>query len=112
MELEELKKSWNALDEHLKDKEFIKEEELEKLMVHILHNTEAGLIALFCFQCLPIQSNRSVHFFQKPAQAACHRRFSRAVMTDNPQHFASFCRKAKAAEYRLLIKGTGKVFYG
>ena len=24
MELEELKKSWNALDEHLKDKEFIK----------------------------------------------------------------------------------------
>ena len=30
MELEELKKSWNALDEHLKDKEFIKEEELEK----------------------------------------------------------------------------------
>ena len=32
MELEELKKSWNALDEHLKDKEFIKEEELEKLI--------------------------------------------------------------------------------
>ena len=30
MELEELKKSWNALDEHLKDKEFIKEEELRK----------------------------------------------------------------------------------
>ena len=25
MELEELKKSWNALDEHLKDKELIKE---------------------------------------------------------------------------------------
>ena len=34
MELEELKKSWNALDEHLKDKEFIKEEELEKLTEH------------------------------------------------------------------------------
>ena len=34
MELEELKKSWNALDEHLKDKEFIKEEELEKLIRH------------------------------------------------------------------------------
>ena len=34
MELEELKKSWNALDEHLKDKEFIKEEELEKLVRH------------------------------------------------------------------------------
>ena len=33
-ELEELKKSWNALDEHLKDKEFIKEEELEKLIRH------------------------------------------------------------------------------
>ncbi len=29
MELEELKKSWNALDEHLKDKEFIKEEDLK-----------------------------------------------------------------------------------
>lgn len=34
MELEELKKSWNALDEHLKDKEFIKEEELNKLIGH------------------------------------------------------------------------------
>lgn len=34
MELEELKKSWNALDEHLKDKEFIKEEELTKLIGH------------------------------------------------------------------------------
>ena len=32
MELEELKKSWNALDEHLKDREFIKEEELKKLI--------------------------------------------------------------------------------
>ena len=32
MELEELKKSWNALDEHLKDKELIKEEELGKLI--------------------------------------------------------------------------------
>ena len=28
MELEELKKSWNVLDEHLKDKVLIKEEEL------------------------------------------------------------------------------------
>lgn len=34
MELEELKKSWNALDEHLKDKKFIKEEELKKLIEH------------------------------------------------------------------------------
>lgn len=34
MELEELKKSWNALDEHLKDKELIKEEELNKLIGH------------------------------------------------------------------------------
>lgn len=34
MELEELKKSWNALDEHLKDKELIKEEELAKLINH------------------------------------------------------------------------------
>ena len=77
-----------------------------------MHHAEAGLITLFCFQCLAIQPDRSIHFFQKPAQAACHRRFSCAVMTDNSQHFASFCRKAKTAEYRLLIKGTGKVFYG
>ena len=34
MELEELKKSWNALDEHLKDKELIKEEELGQLIGH------------------------------------------------------------------------------
>ena len=34
MELEELKKSWNALDEHLKDKELIKEDELERLIGH------------------------------------------------------------------------------
>ena len=34
MELEELKKSWKALDEHLKDKELIKEEELGKLIGH------------------------------------------------------------------------------
>lgn len=34
MELEELKKSWNALDEHLKDKELIKEDELKKLLAH------------------------------------------------------------------------------
>lgn len=34
MELEELKKSWNALDEHLKDKELIKEDELKKLIAH------------------------------------------------------------------------------
>lgn len=34
MELEELKKSWDALDERLKDKELIKEEELAKLISH------------------------------------------------------------------------------
>lgn len=34
MELEELKKSWNALDEHLKEKELIKEDELKKLIAH------------------------------------------------------------------------------
>ena len=43
MELEELKKSWNALDEHLKDKELIKEEELSKLLGHI------SLVFLFHF---------------------------------------------------------------
>ena len=42
MELEELKKSWNALDEHLKDKEFIKEEELEKLIRH----ADNGILAI------------------------------------------------------------------
>ena len=34
MELEELKKSWKVLDEHLKDKVLIKEEELSKLIAH------------------------------------------------------------------------------
>ena len=42
MELEELKKSWNALDEHLKDKEFIKEEELEKL-IKLSNNSRLAL---------------------------------------------------------------------
>lgn len=42
MELKELKKSWDALDEHLKDKEFIKEEELSKLIAH----TDKGLHAI------------------------------------------------------------------
>ena len=37
MELEELKKSWNALDEHLKDKELIKEDELERLRLERRH---------------------------------------------------------------------------
>ena len=44
MELEELKKSWNTLDEHLKDKEFIKEEELEKLIRH----ADKGIHAIAC----------------------------------------------------------------
>lgn len=34
MELEELKKSWNALEEHLKERELIKEEELNRLIGH------------------------------------------------------------------------------
>ena len=38
MELDELKKSWNALDEHLKDKEFIKDEEITGLIAHAQHN--------------------------------------------------------------------------
>ncbi len=42
MELEELKKSWNVLDEHLKDRELIKEEELSKLIGH----TGKGLHAI------------------------------------------------------------------
>ncbi len=34
MELEELKKSWNIFDEHLKNKELLKEEEVNKLIDH------------------------------------------------------------------------------
>ena len=45
MELEELKKSWNALDEHLKDKEFIKEEELEKLAREEYRNHSEGRLS-------------------------------------------------------------------
>ena len=32
MELDDLKKSWNALDEHLKNKEFIEEKEIAQLL--------------------------------------------------------------------------------
>lgn len=38
MELDELKKSWNALNEHLKDKEFIKEEEIKRLLGRTRNN--------------------------------------------------------------------------
>lgn len=34
MELDELKKSWNVLGEHLKDKKFVKDEEISKLIGH------------------------------------------------------------------------------
>ena len=34
MELEELKKSWNALDEHLKDKKIVKDEDISRLINH------------------------------------------------------------------------------
>ncbi|GAE82974.1 hypothetical protein [Bacteroides reticulotermitis] len=34
MELDELKNSWDALDQHLKDKELIKEEDINKLIRH------------------------------------------------------------------------------
>ena len=52
MELEELKKSWNALDEHLKDKAFIKEEELEMLIryadngIHVIASLNIKLILI------------------------------------------------------------------
>ena len=52
MELEELKKSWNALDEHLKDKKLIKEEELSKLIghadkgIHVIANLNIKLILI------------------------------------------------------------------
>ena len=54
MELEELKKSWNALDEHLKDKEFIKEEELEKLIRHADKGAIARLNIKLILISLPI----------------------------------------------------------
>lgn len=38
MELDELKKSWNALDEHLKDKNIVKEEDLANLINHAKKN--------------------------------------------------------------------------
>lgn len=38
MELDDLKKSWNALDEHLKGKEFIKEEEMKQLLGRTRNN--------------------------------------------------------------------------
>lgn len=34
MELEELKKSWNALDEHLKDKKFVNDDDISRLIQH------------------------------------------------------------------------------
>lgn len=34
MDLDELKKSWNALDQHLQDKELIREEDINKLIRH------------------------------------------------------------------------------
>ena len=51
MELEELKKSWNALDEHLKDKELIKEEELGKLIGHAVFQRVENILqnAAFAF---------------------------------------------------------------
>ena len=38
MELDELKKSWNALDEHLKDKKLVKDEEISQLINHATKN--------------------------------------------------------------------------
>lgn len=38
MELDELKKSWNALNEHLKDKELVKNEDITKLIAHANKN--------------------------------------------------------------------------
>ena len=54
MELEELKKSWNALDEHLKDKELIKEEELGKLIGH----ADKGIHAIARLPCIWRKSGR------------------------------------------------------
>ncbi|WP_455587463.1 hypothetical protein [Bacteroides sp.] len=41
MELDELKKSWNALDEHLKGKKIVKDEEISQLINHATKNINA-----------------------------------------------------------------------
>ena len=41
MELDELKKSWTALDEHLKDKKLVKDEEISLLINHATKNINA-----------------------------------------------------------------------
>ena len=41
MELDELKKSWNALDEHLKDKKLVKDEDISQLINHATKNINA-----------------------------------------------------------------------
>lgn len=38
MELDDLKKSWNVLDEHLTNKEFIKDEDITRLISHAQNN--------------------------------------------------------------------------
>lgn len=40
MELDELKKSWNALDEHLKDKKLIDDEDISRLIHHATENID------------------------------------------------------------------------
>lgn len=64
MELDELKKSWNALDEHLKDKKLVKDEDISQLINHATKNINAisrlnkrlriislTIIALFILAC-------------------------------------------------------------
>lgn len=41
MELDELKKSWNALGEHLKDKKLVKDEDISQLINHATKNINA-----------------------------------------------------------------------
>lgn len=40
MELDELKKSWNALDEHLKDKKLVNDEDITRLIKHATENID------------------------------------------------------------------------
>ncbi|MFR2756860.1 MAG: hypothetical protein ACLTC0_14845 [Eisenbergiella massiliensis] len=65
----------------------------EKLMVHILHNTKLALLA--CLLSVFVRPAGPFH----PLLSKAHRRvsssFSRAVMTDNPQHFARFAEKPR-----------------
>ena len=66
MELDELKKSWNALDEHLKDKEFLNEEGICRLTSHTRKsiNSLARLNMKLILISLPLLAIISIGLFE------------------------------------------------